>query len=142
MISFTLQCGEGHRFESWFKSAAAFDLLEASGHLSCAVCGASGVQKSLMAPRVNAERTADTPDPSLSIPEGRTAEALAALRSKIEANADYVGDSFASDARAMHEGELPERAIYGEVRGDEARKLIEDGVPVAPLPFRPKRKLQ
>ena len=40
----------------------------------------------------------------------------------------------------MHNGEAPERAIYGEARLDEAKKLLEDGVPVAPLPFLPNRK--
>jgi hypothetical protein len=40
----------------------------------------------------------------------------------------------------MHEGTMPERPIYGEARADEAIALIEDGVPVAPLPFTPTRK--
>ncbi|HAW47084.1 MAG TPA: DUF1178 domain-containing protein, partial [Roseovarius sp.] len=30
--------------------------------------------------------------------------------------------------------------IYGEARPEEARRLIEDGIPVAPLPFSPRRK--
>ena len=40
----------------------------------------------------------------------------------------------------MHEGTRPARAIHGEARPEEARKLIEDGVPVAPLPFVPRAK--
>jgi hypothetical protein len=40
----------------------------------------------------------------------------------------------------MHLGDVPERSIYGEAKPDEARALIEDGVPVMPLPFRPTRK--
>ncbi len=40
----------------------------------------------------------------------------------------------------MHEGTAPERSIYGEARPDEAKKLLEDGIPVAPLPFLPGRK--
>ena len=51
-----------------------------------------------------------------------------------------VPADFAAQARAIHDGDAPERAIYGEARGDEARALIEDGVPVAPLPFTPRRK--
>ena len=47
---------------------------------------------------------------------------------------------FAREARAMHLGDAPERAIYGEAKPDEAKALIEDGIPVAPLPFRPGRK--
>jgi hypothetical protein len=65
---------------------------------------------------------------------------LAELRRKIEQNSDYVGMNFAKEARAMHDGTAPERAIYGEARPEEARKLLEDGIPVAPLPFIPGRK--
>ena len=63
------------------------------------------------------------------------------LRRHVEENSDYVGESFATTARAMHEGKIPERSIHGEARPDEARQLIEDGIPVAPLPFRAPRKL-
>jgi hypothetical protein len=51
-----------------------------------------------------------------------------------------VGTDFVKQARAMHEGEAPERAIHGEARLDEARKLAEEGIPVMPLPFLPNRK--
>jgi hypothetical protein len=40
----------------------------------------------------------------------------------------------------MHEGSIDARAIYGEAKPEEARALIEDGIPVAPLPFMPPRK--
>ena len=46
-----------------------------------------------------------------------------------------------SEARAMHAGETPQRPIYGEAKPADARALIEDGVPVAPLPFLPTRKV-
>jgi hypothetical protein len=51
-----------------------------------------------------------------------------------------VGRDFAKEARAIHSGDAPERPIWGETRGDEAKKLIDDGVPIAPLPFTPTRK--
>jgi len=40
----------------------------------------------------------------------------------------------------MHEGDMPHRSIYGEVKPDEAKKLAEDGVPAVPLPFVPRQK--
>jgi hypothetical protein len=67
-------------------------------------------------------------------------QAIAQMRREVEANSEYVGLNFAREARAIHEGDAPARAIYGEARPQEARKLIEDGVPVAPLPFFPPRK--
>jgi hypothetical protein len=68
-------------------------------------------------------------------------KAMEDLRRKVEDGSDYVGDNFAAEARAMHLGDTPERSIYGEARIDQAKELIEDGVPVMPLPFTPKKKL-
>ncbi len=141
MISYTLKCEEGHRFDSWFASASAFDALEKAGHLSCAICGSAKVSKSLMAPRVLKAEAEGEPVLVLSNPQSDVEKAVNELRQKVEANSDYVGGDFADQARAMHEGTVPERSIYGEARADQAKKLVEDGVPVIPLPFAPKQKL-
>lgn len=142
MIRYSLHCSEDHRFDSWFQSADAFEALAGAGHLSCPVCGSIRVDKALMAPAVQPARaTAGVVRPDLQAPADPREAALAALRREIEENADYVGGNFVAEARAMHEGTLPERAIYGEARLDEARKLLEEGVPVAPLPFLPMRKV-
>lgn len=138
MISYTLKCAQGHEFDSWFGSAADFDALSQGGHLSCAVCGSTSVEKSLMAPRVSTPKPAPR---SLSAPADEKETALADLRRKVEETSDYVGTDFATQARAMHEGTAPERPIYGEAKLDQAKALVEDGVPVLPLPFAPKRKL-
>ena len=82
------------------------------------------------------EPEAAPPKRALSAPKTPAEQALAALRAHIEKTADYVGRDFAAQARAMHLGDAPERAIWGETRPEEARALLEDGVPVAPLPFR------
>ena len=157
MIQFSLKCAEGHRFDSWFQSASAFEKLQGAGMVSCAICGSSNVEKALMAPRVRpARKAADAAPPAPPAPDAAPKAAvapgaltqpatpaeqqLAELRRKIEQNSDYVGMNFAKEARAMHDGTAPERAIYGEARPEEARKLLEDGIPVAPLPFIPGRK--
>ncbi|TGD62679.1 DUF1178 family protein [Tabrizicola sp. WMC-M-20] len=142
MIRYSLKCSNAHEFDSWFQSAAAYDSLRAAGHVSCAICGAPDVEKLLMAPAVRPARRAATPQPAtpLSQPKTEVEQAIAALRAQVEANSEYVGLNFAAEARKMHDGLSPERAIYGEARPEEAKKLIEDGVPVAPLPFLPKRK--
>ncbi|MEZ5751560.1 MAG: DUF1178 family protein [Paracoccaceae bacterium] len=134
MIRYSLKCDNGHEFESWFASAAAFDALHASGHVTCAVCNSASVDKALMVPSVA------KPLPQAPLSE-RSAleEQLEALRRHVEETSDYVGDSFADEARAIHLGEAPERPIWGEAKPDEARALIDDGVPVAPLPFGRKR---
>ena len=144
MIRYALKCENAHEFESWFQSASAFDALKGSGHIACPICGDRAVDKILMAPAVRPARNtavaAPTPSPNLSNPSTELEQAMAALKSQIEANSEYVGMNFVAEARKMHEGGAPERSIYGEAKPEEARKLIEDGVPVAPLPFLPKRK--
>lgn len=142
MIKYALKCGEGHVFESWFQSAAAFDGLESAGHLSCPECGGADVSKTLMTPQVSAKETDAAHVPMLSEPKSDVEKALAELRQKVEAGSDYVGTRFAEEARAIHEGESPERSIYGEARPEDAKKLVEDGVQIVPLPFAPKRKMQ
>ena len=146
MIRYTLKCEDGHRFDSWFSSSADFDRLDRSGHLACAICGSAAVSKALMAPGVASGSTAPTPatvdgnaavsDTPLSAPAHPAEQALRALRRKIEATAEDVGRDFAAEARRIHEGDAPKRPIYGEARAADARKLVEDGVPVAPLPWR------
>jgi hypothetical protein len=150
MIRYALKCPKGHRFDSWFQNATAFDALAKAGHVACPDCGATKVEKCLMTPDVRPARAAGVPAetrteaaPDAAHPLAATSareQAIAALKARVEAEGDYVGAGFVREARAMHDGTAPERAIYGEARPDEALALIEDGVPVAPLPFTPTRK--
>ena len=146
MICYSLRCAASHDFDSWFRTSGAYDALRAAGQIACPICGSTDIAKSLMAPAVRPARStaAIQPQPAtsgaLSKPGSPVEEAFAAMRKQVEDNSDYVGLNFAAEARKMHDGDLPARAIYGEAKPEEARQLIEDGVPVAPLPFMPKRK--
>jgi hypothetical protein len=66
------------------------------------------------------------------------AEALEKL-AKAQANAlkrsKWVGDSFAEQSRAMHYGEREAETIHGQATPEEANALVEEGIPVTPLPF-------
>jgi hypothetical protein len=64
-------------------------------------------------------------------------EAAREVRAHVEQNFDYVGDSFAREARDIHEGRSEKREIYGEATPAEVKKLKDDGVPCSPLPRRP-----
>lgn len=129
MIRFHLKCDQNHQFESWFQSGDAFDKLVAGNLVTCTVCGSTMVAKSVMAPAI-----------ATAVAEPAEENPIIALRKKIESTADYVGKSFAKEARAMHDGLVPDRPIYGEANLAEARKLAEDGIPVLPLPFIPAKK--
>jgi hypothetical protein len=149
MIRYSLRCAADHGFDSWFASADAFQALQSSGQLACPVCGVSEVRKELMAPAVRPARKAaptetphaKAPRPDLSAPASELEAKIAELKRQIEANSEYVGMNFAAEARAMHAGDAPGRAIHGEAKPEEARAMIEEGLPVAPLPFLPARKV-
>ena len=135
MIRFSLRCDNAHRFESWFGSGEDFDRLRAAGLVSCAICGSAAVEKDLMAPNIGAGGRAAEAAPSLSAPASPAEQALAELRARIEARSENVGRDFAAEARRIHEGEARARPIIGEARPAEARALVEDGIPVVPLPW-------
>ncbi len=142
MIRYTLKCSDDHTFDSWFQSAEAYSKLMAAGMVTCAVCGALGVEKAIMAPQVRTARKTmnfDTKARPLSAPASPAEQALAEMRRMVEENSENVGDNFASEARAIHDGEAPERSIYGQAKPDDAKALIEDGIKVARLPWGNKR---
>jgi hypothetical protein len=137
MIRYNLKCARAHEFEAWFQSSAAYDEQRRAGQVGCAVCGATEVEKMVMAPAlmVSAAKAGSDLAPSLSKPASPAEAALAALRRKIETTSDYVGREFAAEARRIHDGEAGERAIWGEASLDDARALKDDGIPVAPIPW-------
>ena len=141
MIKYALHCAVGHEFEGWFASSSDFDEQVVHGLLECPVCGAAEVSKQIMAPAVTGAKTDDAP-PSRKLRE-MMMEAAEAVRSHVEENFDYMGDAFADEARAIHEGRSEARGIYGEATPAQIQGLEKDGVSVAPMPPAPidRRKL-
>ncbi|WP_424932706.1 DUF1178 family protein [Amaricoccus macauensis] len=133
MIRYTLRCTNDHRFDSWFSSSGDYERLSGLGLVACSICGSVEIEKDLMAPRVRTRGKEKAPD--LTKPSSPAEQALAELRRKIESSSEDVGRNFAAEARRIHEGVSPERPIIGEANHAEAKQLIEDGIPVAPLPW-------
>ena len=77
-----------------------------------------------MAPRVPAKSSADT-----------QLARLAAMQAAALKDSEWVGDRFAQEARSIHLGESEARAVHGSATAAEAKSLMDDGVPVAPLPL-------
>lgn len=139
MIRYALQCEHDHVFEAWFGSSDDYDAQAASGAVECPFCASRRVAKQIMAPAV---RTSDSRPHAA--PRDMVMEAASAIRRKIESDFDYVGDAFAREARAIHEGDSDKRSIYGEATPAEVKALEADGVPCAPLPtaLSPRRKAE
>lgn len=134
MIRYALVCSDEHRFEAWFSSSSDYDRQAASGLVECPECGSIEVRKQIMAPAVSTGRKREVmagggPGPAPDL------ETIARkVQAHIRNNFDYVGETFAAEARAIHSGEAPERLIYGETTPEESARLEEDGIPCTPLP--------
>ena len=143
MIKYALRCDRTHEFEGWFGSSADYDDQAARGLVECPVCGSTGVSKQIMAPAVAGTKAQRSAEPAVD-PKMREMmmTAMGEVRRHVEDNFDYVGDAFAKEARAIHEGKSEERGIYGEASPTEVKALVEDGVKVAPLPPGPPKKTE
>ena len=150
MIHYNLRCDDGHEFDSWFNSSASFETQAKRGLLECPHCGSAKVDRALMTPgvprkgRITAEPAppAPAPVPAPAVAAERLPDHIRAmlqkLRAEVEQNCDYVGDSFAEEARRIARGEAETRGIYGETTPEEAEALAEDGIEVARIPWVPR----
>jgi hypothetical protein len=162
MIRYALSCDQGHVFESWFASSAAYDKQAKRALVTCPVCGSAKVEKAIMAPHL-ARRDitgpqppappnpapappAQTPVPEktpvamVSAAEREMRQKLKELRDHVTKNASYVGPRFPEEARKIHYGEAEHRSIYGEASAEEAKALHEEGIEFHPLPVLPDDK--
>lgn len=129
MIVFDLACPSSHVFEVWFGSSADYEDQRARGLLCCPYCGSGEIGKAPMAPAVQGKGKGEAPSPA------RLLAALAAAQKQVLERSTWVGRRFADEALAMHHGETEQRQIHGQATGEQARALIEEGVPIAPLPL-------
>jgi hypothetical protein len=124
MIVFDLQCRDGgETFEAWFRSSADYEEQREAGLVQCPFCQSIDVEKAPMAPRV--------PRKGSDNPLAR----LAAMQAEMLENSRWVGDKFAETARAIHSGERAPEQVHGSATLEQAKSLVDDGVPVAPLPL-------
>jgi hypothetical protein len=142
MIHYDLQCKKGHEFDGWFASSDAFDRQLKRGLVTCTHCGSDKVEKQLMAPGIPAK--SNTKSERRPVASGgadlRMAEMMKLMREyrrEVEAHSEDVGDKFAEEARRIHYREAEERGIRGQASRDEAQALMEEGIPVHPLPVLP-----
>ena len=146
MLVLNLACEQGHTFEGWFASADDFSSQEQRGLLSCPVCNSAHVTRRPSAPRLNLSgpaqaaeprpRPAPAPEgsPANALPQALQAQLMQGLRQLMAATED-VGARFAEEARRIHYGEAPERAIRWQATREEARDLAEEGIDIVALPL-------
>lgn len=134
MIVFDLKCGGGHVFEAWFASSAAYEGQRDAGEVRCPLCDDGEIGKAVMAPAISGKgnRKPDAPTPAMIKSMMKT---LATRQADMLKTSEWVGPAFADRARAMHLGEEKPATIHGQASFGEAKALLEEGVPIAPLPL-------
>lgn len=154
MIRYDLLCEHDHKFEAWFRDSSAFDEQAQAGEVQCPYCGNDQIRKAVMAPALAksskdqmaepqrqvaidaAEKAADDMREGTDPQEAAQAlmDVVTKLQKHVEETCDYVGDSFADEARAIHYGDAEERGIYGEASMQDTQELHEEGIDVMALP--------
>ena len=164
MIKYQLICDKSHEFEGWFGDSAAFESQQASGFLTCPVCGSAEVRRALMAPNLASPKTRKTdlaeqqpsaqpePQPQPQAPQQASAalppaaarkmqelmSEMRALQTRIREECRDVGNDFAEEARKIHYGEVEPEGIYGQATAEEREALDEEGIEIMDMPWLPK----
>ena len=146
-----LACTFGHGFEGWFDSDQEFDHQRARGVLECPICCDRHIEKRPSAPRLHLTRRSPVVEPGAEVQDAprsdaeseviddasrhlRLRSAWLALALHLKQHSEDVGSRFAEEARDMHRGDAVVRPIHGNATAAEATALIEEGLPVLPLP--------
>ena len=163
MIDFDLACKDAsHVFEIWFGSSADYEDQKARGLVSCPYCGSADVDKAVMAPNVAAKGNSRSEPAPVATSANVPAAANVPTPGTIQGDGLEACRGAGEDARKLgicrhevrrrgavqldgiwaHEQDV--RPIHGQTSSEEARALIEEGVPVAPLllPIRPPQDRQ
>ena len=124
MIVFDLHCDDGgETFEAWFRSSSDFEQQHGAGLVECPYCRSTNVAKAPMAPRLPAKGS-DNP-----------LARLAAIQAEMLKESRWVGEKFTETARAIHSGEMEPEQVHGSATIEQAKSLVDEGIPVAPLPL-------
>lgn len=137
MISYSLECGQGHQFDSLFGSKEAFQKLQRAKVLACPQCGDGQITRNLSAPRLNSSRQKEKAIQELKQAEQQLTKRekdIGMIRDYIQQNFEDVGRNLPEVARSIHYGEAKERPVLGEVNKDELLDLQEEGITLTPLP--------
>jgi len=146
-----LVCADGHLFEGWYDSRAAFDDVRADRGVTCPVCQGHDVEvrpsfRAVIGTRGEPLRApAESATEMESLPEGpaspRSAmplevqRALSSFLKAVRAHSEDAGEQFAARALAMHKGDEEPAPIHGTSTPEEREQLRDKGVPFLALPI-------
>ena len=136
MIKYKLICKDCDLlFDSWFASSKEYEKLKRNKLLACHNCNSQQVTKTLMAPRLisNSKKQSDKKN-FLYLQEIKAK--IISYNKFIKNNFDYVGKSFAYEARSIHyNNKKKEKGIYGIASKNDLKELKEEGINTQVFPW-------
>ncbi|HTY02266.1 MAG TPA: DUF1178 family protein [Rhodocyclaceae bacterium] len=128
MIVLSLSCMAGHHFDGWFASLDAFEQQARQELINCPQCNGTAIQRLPSGPHISKRAATGG-----STTKGNLDRLVDSLQRAADLSED-VGDQFSDEARRIHRRESAERPIRGLATLDEFSELLEEGIPVLPVP--------
>ena len=136
MIVFNLICDDcEYQFEGWFDNAADFKSQKRRKFINCPNCERNNIKKALVAPNVAKKSNSKVLKTKKTL-----ASNIKKIKKIVEENFDYVGEQFTDEAKKIKYGETEDRPIYGEASIEQTNELMEEEIPVVPLPWTSSKK--
>ncbi len=150
MIKYSLKCNENdcnknEPFDGWFQNSTSFEKQIKAGYISCPYCGSLKIRKNLMSPSVKSSKEIKPKINSKNVKHDELFKkrnkqidmmmVLRNLKKEIQKNAEFVGNNFAKEAKAIHEGKSEERAIYGQANSKDLEDLKSKNIDVINVPW-------
>ena len=134
MKVFNCVCEFGHQFEGWFDSVESLDDQIKEHLVVCPYCDSTNVKRMPTASYVLASRERAKNEVTEKELEAQWRSKVYTAARKLLNGSENVGERFAQEARAVHQGKAPMRKIHGRCTLEEAEDLLEEGIGVLPLP--------
>lgn len=130
MITFDLQCKNGHVFEGWFADSRTYELQAKEGLIACPVCEDTNIIKLPSGFAIKGGQ--NRPEKQKAAADVQNIERR--LAEYVEKHFDNVGADFAKEALKIHYGVSEPRNIRGVSTLSEEKTLKEEGIEFFKLP--------
>tara|TARA_B100001248_G_C27388786_1_gene461157 strand:- start:375 stop:800 length:426 start_codon:yes stop_codon:yes gene_type:complete len=135
MILFDLCCEHDHIFEAWFASSSQYEDQKKKKLINCPICNSNKIKKALMAPKLKGSKKNSKTIPHDVLNDSSVINKFKKLKKFVEENTVDVGKDFTEEARKIHYGETERKSIRGETTKEQAEELLDEGIPIARLPW-------
>jgi hypothetical protein len=133
MITFELQCSNGHNFEGWFDDRKAYETQLRKSLIACPVCSDTSISRVFSSFAIKSSASS-----TLTPREQQSQMDLEKLGKKIidyvEKNFENVGADFTKEALKIHYGISEPKNIRGVSSPEEEKMLKEEGVEFYKIP--------